>query len=98
MAIPLERDQTTLIATINGSLSAVRPPRPGRLPKATSRSTSQLPRRQNDGRRMVGGPNEQAVVRLFSEYRHAQGIEEEEEEEDLDELDNLDIDDYKPCC
>jgi hypothetical protein len=72
---PLEAGQTTIIATLNGALS-VRPIRPGPRPKPSPHSSSNAP--QNDRRRMVGGPNECAVLRFFLDFRRASGGEEED--------------------
>jgi hypothetical protein len=94
----LEAGQTTIIATLNGSLS-VRPIRPGprprkpklRIPLDGRQIPSDGRQIPSDGRRMIGGPNEQAVLRLFADFRRQSG--EDEEEDDLAEESD---EDYTP--
>jgi len=76
----LEAGQTTIIATLNGSLS-VRPirlgPRPGKPKLQIPSDGRRIPL---DGRRMIGGPNEQAVLQLFADFRQQSGGDEEEDD------------------
>src|SRR6266516_386562 len=63
---PLPARQTTIISTNNGTLGVARPPlppRPGPKHKETNRSDTIL------GRRLIGGVNEQRVLRYFAEFR-----------------------------
>jgi hypothetical protein len=76
MALSLEKGQTTIVATVNGALATARPVRSE--PKAkTTHLTSRLPRsclpRSDEERRFIRGPNEQAVQKLFSDYRRDRG-------------------------
>jgi hypothetical protein len=62
----LPKGQTTIISTHTGALTITRPPlapRPGPKPATGPWSTTIL------GRRIIGGENEQAVVRSFAEFR-----------------------------
>jgi hypothetical protein len=80
----LEAGQTTIIASLNGSLSA-RPIQPSPRPK---KPKLQIP---SDRRRMIGGPNEQAVLWLFADFR--QQSRGDKGEDDLAEESN---EDYTP--
>src|SRR5271155_854134 len=63
---PLPAGQTTIISANNGTLGVARPlppSRPGPKPKQTNRSDGIL------GRRLIGGENEQRVLRYFAEFR-----------------------------
>jgi Tc5 transposase DNA-binding domain len=104
---PLPAGQTTIISTNNGDLGIARPPpppRPGPIPKETNRSDGIL------GRRLVGGENEQRVLRYFAEFRMSgtdggepgdaetinREIGESVGDEDIQAEDEDEEDEYKP--
>jgi len=58
----LEAEQATIIATLDGSLSV-------RLIRLGPRPGKRKLRIPSDGRRMIGGPNERAVLQLFADFR-----------------------------
>ena len=62
---PLEKGQSTIIGTLNGSLGIQRP-RPGPLRRSTGQADTVL------GRRLVGGLNERQTVELFAAVRLTQ--------------------------
>jgi hypothetical protein len=65
-AEPLEKGQTTIQASLARGLSYIRPPRPGPVPKDSSRITN-----TTRVRRLLGGANERFVQELFAGVRLA---------------------------
>jgi hypothetical protein len=62
---PLEKGQSTIIGTLNGSLGIQRP-RPGPPRRSTGQADTVL------GRRLVGGLNKRQTVELFAAVRLTQ--------------------------
>ena len=89
MAIPLEHGQTTLTSFV-GLLRATRP---GPRSKASSRDSllprTALPRLDNE-RRLVSGPNEQRIRRLFSEFHGLPEVQDDDEAPEDSDDSNLD--------
>ena len=62
----LERGQTTIQTALNGGLIFKPPPRPGPAPKPAGQANTVL------GRRIIGGPREKEVQKLFAAIRLVQ--------------------------